>query len=834
MNNFTLGIVIKTLGAGAAYGALATLGGNMERFKLKTATARREQQQLGETVKTLGAQGRNVDQLSQAYKRLGSAIALAKVHTQQLLNAQRDQARHAAAIGQLKNDAIGAAALAAPVLGAVVKTARFDDAIKDIAIVGELSGAAEKQLGGSLRSVAVGVNQTAIDMAKGVGLLMANGMDAGKATQQAALLGKFTTATRASFDDAARMMVSFDLLGVSAKDMQLAFSQAAKAGKLGSFEVRDMARWFPQLGGYMKGLGVVGNEAVVNMASRLQIAMKTAGGTDEAANNLRNFLAKLTSPDTAKDFEKLGIDLQGSMLRMARQGLDPIEGAVSLVMSKLAVQSPAVARELQALSAELAGMKDPAQRAAELQRRSAMLEALGQRAGLGTMFQDMQAVGYLMAELQNRSELKKIQAQTGSGKNADGRLTLDVDFARRMASPLEQFKQLRLQVDELAMKIGDALSPALAGVVGGLAGLLKGVNTMATRFPGLFAGLAQAVAALALLKTGSLAARLAFHGFGWAMAGVTARFAMLKSAFDFVKLSLLGATGLVARLGAGLVWAGRTAMVAGRFLLGGLATGLRVAGQAVLLLGRALLLLGRALLLNPIGLTLTAIAGAAFLIWRNWDRIGPMLGGVWAGMKGGFASAWTWLSSLPARMLTMGGQVVQGLIDGIRAKLGAAGDAIKGLGSTVVSGLKGLLGIHSPSTVFAQLGGFVAEGFAGGIGAGLSAVRKGAGALAAAALVGLPAGAAVQPLALPALQRLPEAVKAGDLPAINGTGSAVKPGAQAAPQAGMTVSFAPVIHLGAGAPAQAGAQVREAMALSFAEFERLMRRYNQQQARVNP
>lgn len=37
---------------------------------------------------------------------------------------------------------------------------------------------------------------------------------------------------------------------------------------------------------------------------------------------------------------------------------------------------------------------------------------------------------------------------------------------------------------------------------------------------------------------------------------------------------------------------------------------------------------GRALLLNPIGLTLTAIATAATLIYANWDKIGPWFSGV--------------------------------------------------------------------------------------------------------------------------------------------------------------------------------------------------------------
>lgn len=38
-------------------------------------------------------------------------------------------------------------------------------------------------------------------------------------------------------------------------------------------------------------------------------------------------------------------------------------------------------------------------------------------------------------------------------------------------------------------------------------------------------------------------------------------------------------------------------------------------------LGRGLLFIGRALLLNPIGLAITAIAGGAYLIYKNWDKL---------------------------------------------------------------------------------------------------------------------------------------------------------------------------------------------------------------------
>lgn len=49
-----------------------------------------------------------------------------------------------------------------------------------------------------------------------------------------------------------------------------------------------------------------------------------------------------------------------------------------------------------------------------------------------------------------------------------------------------------------------------------------------------------------------------------------------------------------------------------------------------------LLVAGRFLLLNPIGLVITAIAAAAFLLWNNWSEISGALKLMWSDMKTGF------------------------------------------------------------------------------------------------------------------------------------------------------------------------------------------------------
>ena len=66
-------------------------------------------------------------------------------------------------------------------------------------------------------------------------------------------------------------------------------------------------------------------------------------------------------------------------------------------------------------------------------------------------------------------------------------------------------------------------------------------------------------------------------------------------------------------------------------------------------------------------------------------------------------------------LFDLGLDLVKGLIKGICALPGLLWDAVKFLFDTIVGFFKELFGIHSPSTVFAELGGFLIEGLVNGI-----------------------------------------------------------------------------------------------------------------------
>ena len=97
-----------------------------------------------------------------------------------------------------------------------------------------------------------------------------------------------------------------------------------------------------------------------------------------------------------------------------------------------------------------------------------------------------------------------------------------------------------------------------------------------------------------------------------------------------------------------------------------------------------------------------------------------------------------------------GDDVVAGFAGGIYRNMWQINQAAGYISATAVNKLKQLLDIHSPSRVFAELGQYVAEGFAGGIEDSLSEVENAGEALAEAVMSGY--DGAIEPLELSAYE----------------------------------------------------------------------------------
>lgn len=170
------------------------------------------------------------------------------------------------------------------------------------------------------------------------------------------------------------------------------------------------------------------------------------------------------------------------------------------------------------------------------------------------------------------------------------------------------------------------------------------------------------------------------------------------------------------------------------------ATGMKFFAGAVAMVGTALKTMTAFLLANPIVLAIAAIAGLAYLIYKNWGAVKNWFTTLWTEVTGAFQGGLAGITRLllnwspigmiwraitgglrmlgmdiPAQFSSFGGAIVDGLIGGITAKLSALRSAITGAGGRMASWFKDALGINSPSRVFAQFGINTMDGFQQGL-----------------------------------------------------------------------------------------------------------------------
>lgn len=82
------------------------------------------------------------------------------------------------------------------------------------------------------------------------------------------------------------------------------------------------------------------------------------------------------------------------------------------------------------------------------------------------------------------------------------------------------------------------------------------------------------------------------------------------------------------------------------------------------------------------------------------------------------------LRELPSKVIEIGRNLVAGLWNGISDKIQWVKDRIYSMGSQIISAIKGVFGIASPSKVFAGIGEYLAEGLGVGFDDGMSDVRN--------------------------------------------------------------------------------------------------------------
>ena len=293
-----------------------------------------------------------------------------------------------------------------------------------------------EQMKSSIRNAVTYGGGTKEDAAETLDALLKDGISFETASKWLPELMKYATASGASATDLAKVMIKGKkTFGFRDEDISTVLNMAIAAGKEGSFELNDMARWLSQQMGAASAAGMKGKDDFVKILALNEAAAITAGSSDEAGNNVVNLLAKLTSKDieTAAagiNYNGKGIDFSGTLTEARKHGLDPID-ALSSLIDKIVASD----KRYQELQKKLASARDKGEQTAVYDSMTTLLEGFG----VGKLVADRQALMALLAYRNNPEYRKKVEDAINQQRTLpEGQRAGDVDF--KFISDTNDFK----------------------------------------------------------------------------------------------------------------------------------------------------------------------------------------------------------------------------------------------------------------------------------------------------------------------------------------------------------------------------------------------------------
>ncbi|MDU7205472.1 MAG: phage tail tape measure protein [Enterobacter asburiae] len=732
-------------------------------FRSAVSGTRRALDSLGDTSRRLQERQNALTRATERYGQLGSSrmqrlnsdLLRVSRTMEQIERQQRRLSAVSATSDALKSNRMAlygqgaetygiARTLGAPVMASVKQYSSFESQLRDISVTGDLDSRQEQAIGTAIRRASLQVNQLQESLLGGVGQLVADGMNPQQAATFAGMLGKAATATKADMTDLAKMTYAFsDALKITdAKELEQAFGIAATGAKLGSFELKDMAKALPGMAKAFAARGIYGKDAITQIVASLEVG-KGSGSAEEAVTNMSNWLAAMGRGDTTQKYAKAGVDYQGSMQNYVAQGLSQYEASLMIANRFIDGKGKAFVQQWKA-----AGSRG------DQEGQQKLMESFG----LAEVFTDIQTVNHLLSM---RQGWDKYQSNKQEMNTPSAMSTLDKDAAKQNDTLEGRWRRTQIGFNDSAISIGESLRPALIQLGETFIPLMNSVGKWIAANPQLVSGTIQVIGALLAFKMATIGLKLGLNLLISPFVNVWKNAVLLRA--NWLRLSLaLGEGGKLRWLVTGFSAVAKGAGTLARVLGGGLVRGLMLAGRAVLFIGRALLM-------NPIGLIITGVAMAAYLIYRYWGPISAFFKRMWAQVTSAFTNAWSgiksawngvsgWFTALwgnvkaafnggiigvsklilnwsplglfykafagvmswfgvdmPKNFTDFGGNLISGLVNGIGNKLSAAKDTIVNFGNSISGWFKETLGIHSPSRVFMGFGDNIGQGAAIGL-----------------------------------------------------------------------------------------------------------------------
>lgn len=766
------GIMISALGAGAASAAFGTVGDRInsigrtvDKLKVQQKSALqsmdREWVYGGNSVKKYGQEVDKLDakilKLTQRQERL------------RMLGERHNQNR--ADMSSRMGDVAVAGGIGMSMAAPGVKAAKFEDRVKQISIVGELykDQGAEGAMASAIRAASVKYAVSQEHVAEGIEKLVAQGMDAKMAQKYAPLLAKVNMATRTEMGDLAELVYTlqtkFKL--TSEGEVMQAVNALAKAGKLGQYELKQMAKGFPELGGAAASFGSKGLEGVREMGMMMQVMRAGAGTTGEADTYMSNWFSHMSAKGTQDHFEKVGINFEQAKLKlMIDKRVSAIEASFMVFddyINKVTEQGFVEIKDKKGKVKERVDVRDELKKVMDIAAKEGAtgealqekVKAAVERMGLSTVLQDIQATQAYLAYKNGKGKYEDGRKELAKGETDK---TVDNDYAEQMKLATMQTQYMKVAVGDLMIEIGNRLAPAfgvLANAIGTVAGWMSSAMQSWPKTSSVVIGF---IAVLAGATAGVFA-------FGAAMA-----------VFRFAGTAM----ALMPILGGGLRMVGAAATMAVPLIRG---------------IGTAMMFAGRAMLMTPIGwivMVIAAVAAGAYLLYKNWGAVS------------------SWFGKQASAFRNFGSAMIDGLVGGISSKLAAAKAMIVGLGTSIKGWFAQTLGIKSPSRVFVGFGANIGDGAQQGMESRMGAVKS-----SATRLAGVAAAAAML----------------GGAPAFAAGGAGGAHGASGSAGGAVQITFSPTIHVQGGDAGSVRSQVEGALQMSVRELEQMIRRMQSEQSR---
>ena len=411
------------------------------------------------------------------------------------------------------------------------------------------------------------------------------------------------------------------------------------------------------------------------------------------------------------------------------------------------------------------------------------------------------------------------------------------EFENRSNTTENKLTKLKNSLTEIAEKIGEAFLPVITSFVENITPVIYSITEWVDTNPQLMEWVLT---------------------IGGGISAVVGGLLTLHSAFSFVAAGLLPFIKAGKFLG---VFLGKFLFSAISKLSLGLGYLIGYVIKGAMMFGKAILIMSRALLTNPIGLIITGIAVAAYLIYENWAKVGPWFSELWGKVSGVFSNAWNGITNfcstawtnisnfftsgignitatilnwsplglfyqilqpvlnlfgieLPGKFSEFGSNLIQGLVNGIRNAWEGAKEWVVGLGQSIKGWFTSEVEIHSPSRVFKGYGVNIVEGLAIGMNKSIPMAEDASDNLAGA--VGLN-GVTHNTGVLANYQPLN---RADVMPQAAGAANSV------------VVNFNPTINVNGGSNGDGNGvfnQVQQGLKMSLNEFEMMLKRVLDQQ-----